>query len=151
MTTSVVREPCRPCAAPVSSDNGAARSDYAIRIPASKRLKQDPTGALIAGPQLQETESLANPALIDTFHLGLRNHAVSFGEKGGAGDITVRLGTADVPAPEATFVTWTLADDAPFYCVEPWMGPANAPENKVGLHWVPPGKTERFAVSVSVR
>jgi galactose mutarotase-like enzyme len=130
---------------------GTRRGDYAIRIPATKRLKQDPTGALVAGPQLQDVENLANPALIDTFHLGLRDHAVTFGEKGGAGDLSVRLGAADVPPPEATFVTWTLADDAPFYCVEPWMGPANAPENKLGLHWVPPGKTERFTVSVSVK
>jgi galactose mutarotase-like enzyme len=48
-------------------------------------------------------------------------------------------------------VTWTFNDDAPYYCVEPWMGPANAPEHKVGLHHVAPGATARFAVSISVR
>ena len=39
---------------------------------------------------------------------------------------------------------------APFYCVEPWMGPPNAPEHKVGLHYVAPGETQRFSVQVHV-
>lgn len=130
---------------------GTARSDYSIRIPAKKRLKQDATGNLVAGPQLEPEENLANKALIDTFHTGLRNHEVVFGEKGRTGEVIVRLGADKVPPPDATIVTWTLADDSPFYCVEPWMGPANAPEHKVGLQLVAPGDTQRFVVSVNVR
>ena len=130
---------------------GTTRKDYLIRIPATKRMKQDPTGALVAGPALQPDEPLSNPALIDTFHTALRSNEVVFGEKDRPGDVAVRLGTAKVPPPEATFVTWTLADDSPFYCVEPWMGPANAAEHKVGLHHVAPGDTQKFTVSVSVR
>ena len=134
---------------PWSSD--LTRANYAIRIPATKRLKQDSTGGLIEGPSLQIDESLGNPALIDTFHTGLRSNEVVFGEKGRPGDIAVCLGTAPVPPPDATFVTWTLADDSPFYCVEPWMGPANAAEHKVGLYYVAPGETQKFAVSVAVK
>jgi galactose mutarotase-like enzyme len=130
---------------------GSNRSDYVIKIPASKRLRQDPTGSLIAGPQLQPEENLANPTLLDTLHLGLRSNEVVFGDKSGLGDVHVRLGTEKVPPAEATFVTWTLAESSPFYCVEPWMGPPNAPEHKVGLHHVAPGETQKFAVSVSVK
>jgi len=130
---------------------GVARGDYLIRIPATKRLKQDAKGQLIAGPQLGTDESLANKDLIDTFHTGLRGNEVVFGEKGRPGDVVVRLGTEKIPPPEATFVTWTLADDSPFYCVEPWMGPANAAEHKVGLRLVAPGETQKFTVSVLVR
>lgn len=130
---------------------GTTRADYLIRIPAGKRLRQDATGALVAGPQLQTDESLASKAIIDTFHTALRSNEAVFGEKGREGDITVRLGTEKIPPPEATFVTWTLADDSPFYCVEPWMGPANAPEHKVGLYHVAPGETQKFAVSIRVR
>ena len=131
--------------------DGTNRGDYFIRIPAGKRLRHDPTGALVAGPPLQPEESFANPALLDTLHLGLRGNEVVFGEKSGLGNVHVRLGTDKVPQPDATFVTWTLADESPFYCVEPWMGPPNAPENKVGLHHVAPGDTQKFAVSVSIR
>jgi galactose mutarotase-like enzyme len=130
---------------------GAKRDDYLIRIPATRHLRQDPAGRLVPGPALGEEEPLGNPALIDTFHLGLRASEVVFGEKGRPGDVTVRLGSARTPAPEATFVTWTLADDSPFYCVEPWMGPANSPETKLGLHLVPPGQTQTFVVAVSVK
>jgi galactose mutarotase-like enzyme len=129
---------------------GTNRSDYLIRIPATKRLRQDATGALIAGPTLQTSESLANPALIDALHSGLQSNEVVFGEKGRPGHVRVELGVDKVPPANATFVTWTHADDSPYYCVEPWMGPPNAPEHKVGLHLVPPGETQRFAVSVKV-
>ena len=84
-------------------------------------------------------------------HTALRGHEVVFGEKGRPGDVTVRLGTEKVPPPEATFVTWTPDADAPFYCVEPWMGPANAAEHKVGLQLVAPGATEKFTISVAVK
>jgi galactose mutarotase-like enzyme len=130
---------------------GAKRDDYLIRIPATQHLRQSPTGQLVPGPALGLEESLGNKALIDTFHLGLRSNEVVFGEKGRPGDVTVRLGTARTPAPEATFVTWTLADDSPFFCVEPWMGPPNSPETKRGLHLVPPGQTQSFIVTVGVK
>jgi galactose mutarotase-like enzyme len=130
---------------------GSKRADYLIRIPAGRRLRQDAAGRLVPGPALQPEESLGQPGLIDTFHTALRGNQVVFGEKGRPGDIIVQMGTEKVPPPDATFVTWTLADDSPFYCVEPWMGPANAMENKAGLQMVPPGKSARFAVSVRVK
>jgi galactose mutarotase-like enzyme len=130
---------------------GGRRDDYLIRIPATKRLRQDSAGKLVPGPALGPEERMGNPALIDTFHLGLRGNEVVFGEKGRPGDVTVRLGSDRTPAPEATFVTWTLADDSPFYCVEPWMGPPNAPETKLGLKLVPPGQAQSFTVTVGVK
>jgi galactose mutarotase-like enzyme len=132
-------------------NEGTTRADYIIRIPATKRLRQDATGALTVGPQLNADESLANPALIDALHTGLRSNEVIFGEKGRPGDVVVQLGTEKVPPPQATFVTWTHADDSPYYCVEPWMGPPNAPEHKVGLYFVAPGDTQKFVVSVAIR
>jgi len=131
---------------------GAKRSDYVLRLPATKRYKQDfTTGQFLPGPTLQADENLANPALIDTIHTGLRSNAIVFGEKGKPGDVVVRLGTAPVPPADAAVVTWSSSDDAPYYCVEPWMGPPNAPEHKLGLHLVPPGETEIFSVSVAVK
>lgn len=130
---------------------GTTRADYLIRIPATKRLRHDPTGALVAGPALQAEESFANPALVDVLHTGLRSNEVVFGEKGRPGDVCVRLGSDKVPASDAMFVTWTLADDSPFFCVEPWMGPPNAPGHGVGLKFVQPRETQRFVVSVHLR
>ena len=131
---------------------GSTRGDYLLRLPATKRFKQDfTTGKLLPGPGLQTDEILSNPALIDTIHTGLRSNEVVFGEKGRPGDVVLRIGTAKVPPADATIVTWSGGEDAPFYCVEPWMGPPNAPEHKLGLHLVPPGETATFAVSITVK
>jgi galactose mutarotase-like enzyme len=130
---------------------GATRSDYLIRIPAAQHLKQDfKTGQLAPGPSLSTEENLANPDLIDTIHTELTANTVVFGEKGRPGDVAVRLGHGKVP-PGAAVVTWSGSADAPYYCVEPWMGPPNSPEHKIGLHYVPPGETETFAVNVTVK
>ena len=131
---------------------GLARSDYAIRIPATRTLRQDAaTGRLVAGPAIKPEEPLNNETLVDTLHLGLKNNTVVFGKPGMPGQVDVRNGTAAVPHPEATFVTWAPDADTPYYCVEPWMGPPNAPETKVGLHWVQPGQTQSFVVEVAVK
>ncbi|MDB6094678.1 MAG: aldose epimerase [Verrucomicrobia bacterium] len=131
---------------------GATRGDYRIRIRATKRYNQDfKTGQLISGPVLQTEESLANPLLIDAIHTALSSNEIVFGEKGRAENVTVRLGSALVPPPGAAIVTWSGSGDAPYYCVEPWMGPPNAAEHKLGLHFVPPGKSETFIVSIEVR
>jgi galactose mutarotase-like enzyme len=130
---------------------GAARSDYLIRIPATRRFRQDAAGQLGPGPQLQLEEPLDNPALVDTVHTGLKRNEVVFGERGRPGDVTVRLGTDPVPPPDATFVTWTADAASPFYCVEPWMGPPNAAEHRTGLHFVAPGAKAVFTVSVALK
>jgi galactose mutarotase-like enzyme len=59
------------------------------------------------------------------------------------------MGADRKPHSEYAIVTWTESDTAPFFCIEPWMGPPNSPETNVGLHMVNPG--ERDAYSVTVR
>ena len=130
---------------------GLNRKDYAIRIPATQRYRHAPTGALTPGPSFKEIESLANPEMSDAIHMGLKQNTVIFGETGHAGDVVVTLGAENVPPPDAAIVTWTESATAPFYCVEPWMGPPNSPEHKCGLHHVAPGQTETFTVAVRVK
>jgi hypothetical protein len=72
--------------------DGSVSGDYLIRIPAGRRLRQDASGLLVAGPKLGLDEPMDNPALLDTFHTELRSPEVVFGEKGHPGDVTVSLG-----------------------------------------------------------
>jgi galactose mutarotase-like enzyme len=130
---------------------GLGRRDYAIRIPATRCVRQDATGQLVPGPALKEIEPLDNAGLVDAIHLGLKDNTVIFGERGHAGDVIIRTGTDKIPAPDATFVTWSESATAPYYCVEPWMGPPNAPEHKTGLHFVAPGKSQTFTVAISIK
>jgi len=92
-----------------------------------------------------------HPDISDCVHMGLKENSVIFGERGHAGDVVVSLSTDDVPPRDAAMVTWTESAEAPFYCVEPWMGPPNSPEHKRGLHHVPPGQTQTFTVAVKVK
>jgi len=131
--------------------DGLTRADYAIRIPAKERLRQEATGGLIPGPKLKEIESLENAELSDAIHVGLQQNTVIFGERGHAGDVVVSLGADNVPPADAAIVTWSESADAPYYCVEPWMGPPNSPEHKRGLHFVPPRQIQTFTVAVRIK
>jgi galactose mutarotase-like enzyme len=131
---------------------GQTRGDYAIRLPGGKTQRQDHTnGAVLPGPSLQPQEPLTNPELIDTVHTQLRGNTMVFGPTRAPGEVAVKLGTAKVPPADAAFVTWTADDTAPYYCVEPWMGPPNAAGTKTGLAWVQPGQTQSFIVQVQAK
>jgi galactose mutarotase-like enzyme len=133
-------------------NNSRTRADYYIRIPAGVTLRQNlDNGHLHPGPRLDQEQSLSSKDILDVFHTALKSNAVVFGERGGTDTITVRLGTDRVPPKTAVIVTWTLADDSPFYCVEPWMGPANSPEHKTGLYQVAPSETQKFLAEVCVK
>ncbi len=131
--------------------DGVSRQDYLIRLPATERWKQDASGQLVPAPTLKLHESLTHPDLPDTIHTGLKRNEVVFGENGRPGDVILKIGTAKVPPPDYAIVTWSPDAIAPFYCVEPWMGPPNAAEHRRGLEFVAPGQTSRFVVSLAVK
>lgn len=128
----------------------SARGDYRIRIPATERLKQDSLGQIVPGPTLNVDEDVANIALIDTLHTRLAANEVKLSSPTRRETLSVKLGTSPIPPADATFVTWTADEKAPYYCVEPWMGPPNAPEHKRGLQLVRPRETRTFSVTVMV-
>jgi galactose mutarotase-like enzyme len=129
---------------------GFTRAHYHVDIDAGRRLRQDPLGQLVEGPALGRTERMDNLVLVDTIHTDLRKPIAVFGERGAPGDVTVRIGDGRTVPAGSTFVTWTQDDAAPYYCVEPWMGPPNAPEHGIGLAQVPPGRRQAFTVAVDV-
>jgi len=132
--------------------SGLNRDDYVLEVPASKTYKHDPqTGRLVDGPRLAARETLANYELIDTIHTGLRGHSFQLTEAPSGGRLRFHTGFANTTARDAAVVTWTLEDTSPFYCVEPWMGPPNSPETKVGLHHVGPGQTQKFTVEIGLQ
>ncbi len=132
--------------------DGLTRDDYTVRIPARRITKQDPaTGRLVDQPHLAADERLSQPALLDAVHLELAGPGGVVTERTSGDRLTLRLGTAKTAPAEAAMVTWTEKPDSPFFCVEPWMGPPNAPANGIGLHLVEPGQVQRFVVEVTLR
>jgi galactose mutarotase-like enzyme len=135
---------------------GRTRGDYQLTMPATRRLRQDAAGQLVAGPVLPLTGSLANPEWLETFHLGLSSPTATIAPAGGgaqaSGAVEVTIGAKGkaAPPPEACFVTWSGGPDEPYYCVEPWMGPPSAHGTGVGLYQVAPGRSASFVVEVSL-
>jgi len=129
---------------------GLKRKDYLLEVPATKTLKHMDSGRLIDGPRLSQRETLDNPALIDTIHTGLRGHTFSVTERGSGQRLQFNTGFTNTIARDAAVVTWTSDEKAPYYCIEPWMGPPNSPENKAGLHHVGPGQTQKFLVEITL-
>ncbi|MDR1280256.1 MAG: hypothetical protein LBK99_05485 [Opitutaceae bacterium] len=136
------------------------RNNYRIRISATHACAAGlpEEGKLIPHPAFPQDESLAHPQLANAvIHYGLRsNEAVLYPapdspdrlEKNPV--ITIRHRQEQVPPPTFAFVTWSPSPDAPFYCIEPWMGPSNAPGHGVGLHRVHPVQQHAHTVSITI-
>jgi galactose mutarotase-like enzyme len=129
---------------------GRTRKDYILEIPATKTLRHTETGRLVDGPRFGARETLDNPTLIETIHTGLRGHIFGVTEQGTGSRLRFNTGFTNTTAKDATVVTWTQEEKSPFYCIEPWMGPPNSPENKIGLHQVGPGQTQKFFVEIVI-
>jgi len=130
--------------------DGLTRGDYALHIPAKKAFHHAADGHLEPEKNFAPDASFADPSIVDLIRCRLKSNVITFGPKNGEENLTIRHGREPVPQPWAAVVTWTEDEKSPFYCVEPWMGPPNAPEHKNGLHLVPPGASEVFSVEVSV-
>ncbi|MDR0535785.1 MAG: hypothetical protein LBG65_05495 [Puniceicoccales bacterium] len=130
---------------------GLARADYQASIPAKKIWRHAADGKLAPHPGLASLQpDFADPGLSDAIHTRLRTNIVTFGPRSGEENISLQIGEDSVPDARTTCVTWTAAPDSPFYCVEPWAAPPNAPALKNGLRWVPPGATDTFHIRISL-
>ncbi|MEJ1974476.1 MAG: aldose epimerase [Lacunisphaera sp.] len=129
---------------------GRTRRDYVLETTATKHLQRDDQGLLRDGPRVTNREHLDNPSLIDLIHTGLRRDIFGVIDSVNGTRLLFRTSMAGSPTRDLAVVTWTQDEKSPFYCVEPWMGPPNAPETKTGLHFVAPGQTQKFYVEISL-
>jgi galactose mutarotase-like enzyme len=127
---------------------GKTRADYLLETSATKYLQRNENGALIPGPRLSGREPLDNPMLVDLIHAGLRREVFTVTESPSGSRLVFRSGMAHSLPRDLVVVTWTQEANSPFYCIEPWMGPPNSPETKIGLHSVAPGQTQKFYVEI---
>jgi galactose mutarotase-like enzyme len=127
------------------------RNDYCFKIPAKKCFTQSLDGALQAVKPFEAVSSFGKAANSDRIFTRLTDGRALFGPDGGEEDISIRfLKESETHSRWNTFVIWTEADDSPFYCVEPWMGPPSSPEHGKGLHAVGAGKSATFGVEVTL-
>ena len=125
-----------------------ARADYELQAPCRAWAKQSTDGSLEQQPARGRTASLSDPNLIERIHLGPETAFLRDRVDGSA----LRMEMFRTPpgdGREEALVAWTENETSPFYCVEPWMGPPNAPGHQKGLDRVPTGETHHFGVSLT--
>lgn len=124
------------------------RSDYELSFSSKKACRQNKNGSLKNVAKAKSKELISNPDLIDRIHYQLTNSNITCRNLKDGSSLQLEIGTKKSPNPEYALVTWTESDESPFFCIEPWMGPPNSPENNVGFHKVAPGETHAFSVTV---
>ncbi|HKK18302.1 MAG TPA: aldose epimerase, partial [Opitutales bacterium] len=130
---------------------GLTRKDYRFQIPAKKCFVHAPDGSLDLIKPFDKESDFGRAENSDRIFTKLRDNLAKFGPNNGEEDIGIRfLKDADTYSQWNAFVIWTEAEDSPFYCVEPWMGPPNGPEHRKGLHTVKPGESAEFGVEVAL-
>ena len=128
---------------------GRNRADYEVGIPAKRAVRQTASGAL-EGAAPRTHARLDDPELVDLIQTELKSPEVTLGEHGGS-SLHLSIGTGKRAPKGTSIVTWAETPDAPYYCVEPWMGPPNAPEHGIGLARVEGGDVQKFVVRVELR
>ncbi|MBN8709418.1 MAG: hypothetical protein BGO12_06780 [Verrucomicrobia bacterium 61-8] len=132
---------------------GLSRSEHSLSIDADRACVAglSTKGRIVDRAPFKSPVTLDEPGLADAvIHCALRSHEAVLNSETGSMSIVVRHQRSVLADAHAAFVTWSPAD-APFYCVEPWMGPSNATEHGHGLHYVAPGERAAFSVEVEAR
>jgi len=125
----------------------ALRAESHLSMPPSARLRQNGDGSLSTPETGDDTYTIDDPRLQDTFHV-LR--------AAGPVRLAIPSRTIEIVLNDASTVpwhavtTWTEHDDSDFYCVEPWLGLPNAIGHGQGLRWLDAGTEERATCRLQV-
>ncbi len=127
---------------------GLGRKEHQLSIGAKKVFKYQKGGLMTKKASVPSPAGLDNADLINAVHYELDRPTAEISLLNG--EETIRI--SEVGGAEAgsrtSFVSWSK-EDASYYCVEPWMSPPNAPENKT-MKMVPPAGRDEFTVEIEL-
>jgi galactose mutarotase-like enzyme len=124
----------------------AERADWKIQLPCKRWGWQDvKNGAIRTAEAASSATTLADPAIIDRFHLEFTEPKVLLTSS--QKQITFSW---DATAPWFDVTTWTQNETADFYCVEPWLGLPDAIHQGIGLRILAAGETEEASCVISL-
>lgn len=129
---------------------GESRGDYMIDLPENRPVRPNANGTLSERTHIKFPLPTDSPLARSAF-IGLKsNEARIYSLRNHDEQVRIRFGSKPIPEWDSVFMLWSSSTDAPYYCVEPWMGPANAMETKAGLRWVYPRETGLFRMEISL-
>ncbi len=122
--------------------------DHRLEINAKQVFQYDSGGIMKKTPNPNADCILDDPNLINRVHYELKKPEANISLLNQEEPIKISEVGGSEFGSRLTFVTWTK-DGAPYYCMEPWMSPPNAPENKT-FRQVPPGGRDEFTVEIEL-
>jgi galactose mutarotase-like enzyme len=121
----------------------AERGAWRLECPCRHLSRQNETGAIVSAPPLAPGGTLADPDLVDLFHVGPPRQGVMLRHLDDGRAVLFDLEPDDTGRDAWYAVTtWTESPHAGFYCVEPWTALPDAVHNGQGLRWLKPGTRE---------
>jgi galactose mutarotase-like enzyme len=117
------------------------RADWTLRLPCTEWGQRTENGAVIHEKAAQDLLRLNDPAMIDRFQIGPKDSKATLSNTRTGRRLVFELDHPGV-VPWYVVTTWTEFPDSDFYCVEPWLGLANAIHHGEGLRWLAPGAKE---------
>jgi galactose mutarotase-like enzyme len=126
------------------------RGEWFLDCPSRRLARQAADGRIVPAAPLAPGVPLADPALVDLFHVGPPRSGVVL--RHGVDGRRVLFDLPDDgggnPAWSAV-TTWTEGPAADFYCVEPWTALPDAVHNGQGLRWLKPGARETLRLRLT--
>jgi galactose mutarotase-like enzyme len=119
------------------------RGAWRLECPCRRFARQDKDGKIVQAAPPAAEDTLADPKLVDLFHVGPAREGVVLRHDGDGRSVHFDL-PADAAGHDAWYAvtTWAETEDSEFYCVEPWSALPDAVHNGQGLRWLKPGTRE---------
>lgn len=127
---------------------GLTRSSYRILNDAKKAFGIDSKGKLFP-KDISQSENFDNPDLVNKIFTNLKTSEIRFGPKNGEEDLLVKINGGGRTEPGVCVVAWSESEDAPYYCVEPWLAHPNCVSDKKQMRFVPAFGEAHFEMEVS--
>ncbi|MBP3358328.1 MAG: hypothetical protein J6K91_05395 [Opitutales bacterium] len=124
--------------------SNTTRKDYRIIHDAKKGYYIQKDGSFV--PADISKNCFDDAEMVNRLHGSLKTGVITFGNKSGEEDITIKINGGGTPEAGTTLVTWTKSEQEPYYCVEPWMSMPNSASNPI--HYVAPNATKSFSVDI---
>ena len=122
--------------------------NHLLNIASKKSYQYQPDGNLVDNSKSDYPLPLSDENLINRIHYQLESSDAEISLLNGEETIRINEASWSGKGSRLSYVSWTKPG-APYFCLEPWMSPPNAPENKT-VQYVSPGAREEFTIEVEL-
>ena len=122
--------------------------DHLLNLSAKKTFQYQLDGTLVDNPKSNYPVPLGDEKLINRVHYQLESPDAEISLLNREETIRISEASWSGKGSRQCFVSWTKPGQ-PYYCLEPWMSPPNASENKT-MAFVSPGAREEFTIEIEL-